>query len=261
MFEFHKDRKRYFDMQVENTIAYVLPFLEQTKKMKPGMRVLEIGCGEGGVLKPFIDKGCITVGVEFDEIRLENANEWMAEEVADGKALFIPKDIYLTSPEELGGKFDLIILKDVIEHIFDQPKLFKRMKEMLLPEGVIFFGFPPWQMPFGGHQQVMQHKLLSKVPYTHLLPKPLYRQLIKMGGMDPAEFLEIYDTRISIERFERITAETGYQIQNRLLYFINPIYKYKFNLRGRKQAKIIANIPWFRNFFTTCAYYTIAIKG
>ena len=132
MFEFHEDRRRYFDIQVDNATKYVLPFIEEKFPIKAGMRVLEIGCGEAGVLKPFIDKGCTAIGVEFDLIRIELANEYLKDEVASGKLSFIGKDIYLVDAEkELGGKFDLIILKDVIEHIHDQPKLIAEMQRFL----------------------------------------------------------------------------------------------------------------------------------
>ena len=69
MFEFHGDKKRYFDIQVENTRKYVIPFIDQYKKVTPGTRILEIGCGEAGVLKAFTDIGCVGVGVELDEPR------------------------------------------------------------------------------------------------------------------------------------------------------------------------------------------------
>ena len=66
MFEFHADRKRYFEIQLLNAEKYVIPFIEEKFLIKPGMRILEIGCGEGGVLKAFINKGCEGVGVEMD---------------------------------------------------------------------------------------------------------------------------------------------------------------------------------------------------
>jgi hypothetical protein len=59
MFEFHKNRKHYFEMQVNNAAQFVIPFIEQKINITPGMQVLEIGCGEGGVLKAFINKGWI----------------------------------------------------------------------------------------------------------------------------------------------------------------------------------------------------------
>lgn len=261
MFEFHADRRRYFDIQVDNCAKYVLPFIEEKFTIKPGMRILEIGCGEAGVLKPFIAKGCTAVGVEFDLIRIDWAKEYLKEEFESGKISFIGKDIYLVDAEkELGGKFDLIILKDVIEHIHNQPKLIKEMQRFLLPKGCIFFGFPPWQMPFGGHQQLCKNKWLGKLPYYHLLPLSIYRWLLTRKNENVDELLEIRETRISIEKFERIAKETGYNIINKTHYLFNPIYEYKFNVKARKQLPVLRNIPWVRNFFTTCVYYLIQPK-
>jgi SAM-dependent methyltransferase len=258
MFEFHADRKRYFDIQVENTRNYVLPFIEQKFAIKEGTRVLEIGCGEAGVLKAFTDRGCIGVGVEFDEIRLVYAREWLATELEQHKISFISKDIYKVNvDEEFTGRFDIIVLKDVIEHIHDQQKLIAWMKGFLNPGGVIFFGFPPWQMPFGGHQQINKGKLLSKIPYYHLLPGFIYKEILKLGKENVEEMMEIKETGISIERFEKITKVTGYTILNKTHYLFNPIYEYKFGLKPRVQSKLISSIPWVRNFFTTCVYYLI----
>ena len=259
MFEFHADRKRYFDIQSLNAEKYILPFIESNFSIQKGMRVLEMGCGEGGVLKPFINKGCIAVGVEFDEIRIKNGESWMAEDIANGKLSFVIKDIYDTDVESLGGKFDMIILKDVIEHIHDQSKLLARLKDFLTPSGIIFFGFPPWQMPFGGHQQLCQKKL-AKVPYFHLLPMPLYKSVLRLFK-EPEyvikDLAEIKETGISIERFEKIVKETGYKVVSKIHYLFNPIYEWKFNVKAKKQNVLISKIPYLRDYLSTCVYYII----
>jgi len=261
MFDFHGDRKRYFDIQVANTKKYVIPFIESYMDIPPGKRILEIGCGEAGVLKAFTDNGCIGVGVELEEIRLVNARLWMSEELNSGKVSFLSKDIYLVDVnEEFKNRFDIIILKDVIEHIHDQPKLIAWMKSFLNPGGVIFFGFPPWQMPFGGHQQVMRNSILSKLPYFHLLPFGLYEWILKIFKENVKDFAEIKETKISIERFEKIVSNEGYKIVQKEHYLINPIYEYKFGWKARKQFKLIQNIKYFRNYLTTCVYYLITPK-
>lgn len=257
MFEFHADRKRYFDIQVMNAEKYVIPFIEEKIPVKPGMRVLEIGCGEGGVLKAFINKGCEGVGVELDIPRIDDAMKFLPEDVAAGKIRFVAKDIYLVDVEkDFNGKFDIIVLKDVIEHIHDQPKLIGWMKNFLNPGGIVFFGFPPWYMPFGGHQQ-MCHSKVSKLPYIHLLPRGVYRWILKKKKEPVEALMEIRDTGISIERFEKICRKEGYSFLHKRHYLLNPIYEWKFGWKPRKQLGLIQSIPFFRNFLTTCVYYII----
>ena len=260
MFEFHADRKRYFEIQVMNAEKYVIPFITEKFPVEAGMRVLEIGCGEGGVLKAFVNKGCTGVGVELDTPRIEDALKFLPEEVAAGRIRFVEKDIYQVDIEqELQGHFDIIILKDVIEHIHDQARLIGWMKHFLKPGGIVFFGFPPWYMPFGGHQQMCRSRL-SRLPWIHLLPRPLYRWMLKQKKEPVDALLEIRDTGISIERFERICKKEGYHILHHRHYLLNPIYEWKFGWKPRRQGILIKAIPFFRNFLTTCVYYIIQPK-
>jgi len=221
------------------------------------MRVLEIGCGEGGVLKAFINRGCEGVGVELDAPRIDLASEYLPEDIAAGRLRFVVKDIYQVDIEQdFGGLFDIVLLKDVIEHIHDQAKLIGWMKKFLRPGGIIFFGFPPWYMPFGGHQQICKSKI-SRLPYIHLLPGPLYKWILKNRKENVEEMMEIRETGISIERFEKICFREGYSLLDKRHYLLNPIYEWKFGWKPRKQAGWISAIPFFRNFLTTCVYYCI----
>ncbi len=255
MFEFHADRKRYFDIQVLNAEKYVIPFIEEKFPVKPGMRVLEIGCGEGGVLKAFINKGCVGVGVEMDASRIENAQIYLPEDIAAGRLKFVIKDIYKVDVEkDFNGLFDIIVLKDVIEHIHDQAKLISWIKNFLKEGGIVFYGFPPWYMPFGGHQQICKSKI-SRLPYIHLLPRVIYRWILTRNKENVPEMMEIRETRISIERFVRISKKLGYRLPYNRHYFINPIYEWKFGWKPRTQFILIKAIPFVRNFFTTCVYY------
>lgn len=260
-FEFHKNRDVYVAHQRTNASEYLIPFIEKTLSIEPGLRVMEIGCGEGGVLKAFLDRGCQGVGIELSEGKAKRARQTLREEITSGRAVVMNKNIYdIDMESDLDGLFDLIILKDVIEHIHDQDAILKRMHDFLKPGGSIFFGFPPWQMPFGGHQQVLAHKWLSKTPYFHLLPVPLYRGILSAFREKPKaieDILEIKETGISIERFERLLRKNKYSINSRTFYLINPIYKFKFNLKPRVQFGLIARIPYFRNFVTTCMYYLV----
>lgn len=257
----HYDDQIRYDQQVENSEAYVIPFIESKFPIHPGMKIMEIGCGEGGVLKPLLDQGCFCVGIDLVPERIALAEKFLSHYSKSGKLKLIAKNIYdLDFLGEYRHYFDLIILKDAIEHIPDQNRIIGYLKDLLNTEGQVFFGFPPWYMPHGGHQQICQSKVLSNWPYVHLLPKPIYRGLIKTFREDPStlrELMEVHDTGISIERFERILKKQGYSITRKQHYLINPIYQYKFRLRPRKQLKWISSIPYFRDFLTTCVYYLV----
>ena len=257
----HKDDNIRFRQQVDNSEAYVLPFIENTKALGAGVNVLEVGCGEGGVLLPFANKGCYCVGVDLDTPRIEIARDFLEKEIAEGKMHFLLQNIYEDDfLNKYKGFFDIIILKDVIEHIPNQEQFIPYLKNFLKEDGQIFFGFPPWYMPFGGHQQLVRNKMLSMLPYYHLLPRPLYRGMLKIAGEEAyiiKDLMEIRDTQISIERFEKIVKDSGLKVVNKQHYLINPIYKYKFGLNPRKQWAPVTWLPGIRNFLTTCVYYTV----
>ena len=260
-FDFHKDRLRYFQIQYENSMEYIVPFVKDHLSLNLESQILEIGCGEGGVMKAFTDLGCQCLGIELSENRAELGKQFMREEIDGGLVQFISRDIYLIDPQrDLDTRFDLIILKDVIEHIHDQQKLMNKLSDFLKPNGMIFFGFPPWYMPFGGHQQMCESKFLSKLPYYHLLPRSLYKGILKLFGESEKKIfalIEIKDTGISIERFRKICTDARYRSLKETHYLINPIYKWKFGRKARKQFPFITNIPFIRNFFTTCVYSLI----
>ncbi|MDR3713334.1 MAG: class I SAM-dependent methyltransferase [Puia sp.] len=352
MFDYHSDRRKYFDILVSSTEKYVIPFIERRIPVRPGMRVLEVGCGEGGVLKSFLDRGCVCVGIDTDPNRVDNGRRWLDEDVRENRLRFVVKDIYQAAGEireaveemhppgiretslasagrsgetagvtarvvEMSAEtygvsagndkkaaeiyehpavksapytytpypakhytrtlsdalsnslsysgtaqsgtalFDIIILKDTIEHIPEQSKLIALLKTYLCRGGVIFFGFPPWQMPFGGHQQMCRNKWLSVLPYYHLLPVRLYRSILRRFREPVEDLLDIRGTRLSIEDFERITRSNGYTIVGRQHYLLNPIYEWKFGWKPRTQLPLIRDIPFLRNFVTSCAYYLV----
>jgi SAM-dependent methyltransferase len=260
MQERHINKKKYFSEQEITSQKYVIPFISDLLTINEDTSVLEIGCGEGGNLKPFLDIGCSrVVGVDLSKAKIDNANLFFLEHPNKNKIEFINTDIY--NIDEL-GKFDIIITRDVIEHIHGQEKFMQFVKKFLKPEGKFFLGFPPWHNPFGGHQQICESKFLSKLPFFHILPTYLYNSILKVFGESELKIkalLEIKETGITIERFEKILDKTGYKKDKTFFYFINPNYEIKFQLKPREQLKIISMIPYIRNYVTTASYYVVSI--
>ncbi len=254
----HSNPDQYINEQALSTERHIVPFIEKIKKVQNGMQVLEIGCGEAGNLKPFLDRGCFCTGVDFSKPKIEKAKTYYSGHKFSANITLISDDIYNTN--EFDSKFDLIILRDVIEHIHDQDKFLNLMKKLMAPGGVAFFAFPPWQNPFGGHQQICENKFLSVLPYYHLLPRSVYKFVLQLFGESKNKIetlLEIKETGISIERFERILTKNKYSQMLKTLYLINPNYEIKFGLKPRKLNTLLAKIPYIRNYFASCGYYLI----
>lgn len=258
----HTDLQQYFQEQGLTTASQVIPYIAQVMPITPDLRVAEIGCGEAGNLHPFLDLGCTCVGIDIDEVKIKKGLELYKNHPHLEKLTLLIQNIYHTTANDLGGAFDLIIMRDVIEHIPDQHKFMGHLKQFLKPQGRVFFGFPPWRMPFGGHQQSGNHRWLSKLPYVHLLPEFLHLGLWRWCGEPEGNimaFKDIRDTGISISRFRRIVKDNGYQMDRETLFLINPNYEVKFGLKPRK-LPFLFNLPWLRDFFTTAVYAVISIK-
>ncbi len=85
-----------------------------------------------------------------------------------------------------------------------------------------------------------------------------------LGGEDEGtikELLSIKRTQCTIEQFKDIAEASGLQIVNERLYFINPHYEVKFGLTPRKLNRLMASIPFVRNFFSTSCFYLLKRKG
>ena len=260
----HSSKEVRFQQQVDNAESYLLPFIEQQFPIHADLSVMEIGCGEGGVLQAFTNRGANCLGVDLSPSRIETANRLMRAEVESALVTFLAKNVYEEEfLQTYRGSFDLILLKDTIEHIPEQERFIPYLHNFLKAGGSIFFGFPPWRMPFGGHQQICRHKLLSVLPWMHLLPRGAYGSLLKTFGESDQivrDLLEIKDTGISTFRFEKIIRESGFEIQQQKMFLFNPIYRYKFGLKPREQAQWVLAIPHFRDFITTAGWYLVGEK-
>lgn len=256
MQERHKNRAVYFKELSVTSREHFIPYIRRWHAVEPGMRVLEIGCGDGGNLLPFAEMGCDTTGIDISVRRIEDARTFFR--AAQAKGTFIAQDIFrLTNRER---SFDLVLCHDVLEHIADKVRFLSVSSRLLKPGGVVFLSFPAWQMPFGGHQQICRSSVLSRLPFIHLLPATLYRLLLKTFGESDdcmKELFSIKRTGVTIGQFEKLLEQTTLGIQHRQLWLVNPHYKIKFGLSPRKLHPLVSRIPCLRNFLSTSCFYIL----
>lgn len=259
----YTDRERYFRELAETSEAYYIDYLRAFRDIDGSTRILEIGCGEGGNLLPFARLGCRVAGLDLAQNKIVNARKFFAARNAEGE--FHCADFLTDNPFEESEPFDIILIHDVIEHIEQEDKdgFFARLKMYLKPDGIIFFGFPAWQMPFGGHQQICRSKVCSSLPFMHLLPKGMYAGYLRLFGEESRridELLSIKRSKMTPKKFEELCRRHGYGIADRTFWFISPHYRAKFGLRPRRLCGWIGRIPYIRNFMTTSCFYIINLN-
>ena len=245
----HSDRLRYFLELAATTKEYFLPYIRQFHNIDANSEILEIGCGEGGNLLCFSKMGCNVTGIDISANRIRQAAEFFALERYTGT--FINSDVFNYQSSK---RFDVILCHDVFEHVFQKSMLLHFCAEHLKPKGVVFLAFPPWRMPFGGHQQICRNRVLANLPYIHILPTFAYKGLLKMGRETDDcinELLCIRNTSITINRFYRLIKQSDLDIADNEFWFINPHYKQKFGFRPLKLYNVISKIPYLRDYVTT----------
>ena len=90
----HVDFKVRYQQQVDNAREFVIPFIEKGLNSDKQLHILDIGCGEGGVLVPLLEKGHTAVGIELDETKSGYAKSLLADYISKGKVQIVNQVIY-----------------------------------------------------------------------------------------------------------------------------------------------------------------------
>ena len=196
---------------------------------------------------------CKVTGIDRAASRIHQAETFFAASGYKGE--FTTTDFFNFSS---ASRYQLILIHDVIEHISNKEEFFRCLSPLLAKGGIIFWGFPSWQMPFGGHQQICHNRFVSSLPFIHLCPGIFYRFLLRCFHETPScieELSDIKRCRMTIDTFEQLAEKYGYEITDRQLWFINPHYQQKFHLRPRKLYPVLAQLKYIRNYFSTSCFY------
>ncbi len=97
---------------------------------------LDYGCGGGMFLLYGAGEGAASVvGVDAEERVLETAKYFMEKEELKDRCDFIHSEYISCFSEE--KKFDVILMKDVIEHVEEDELLLRKVRELLKPGGFL----------------------------------------------------------------------------------------------------------------------------
>lgn len=113
----------------------VLPGIEFLPALKPGMRVLEVGCGIGSLARRVAGKiapGGEVVGVDRQQAQLQTAGRLAKEQGIGNLSLHLGEATALDFP---AAEFDGAYCRFVVEHVPDPLVLVREMMRVVKPGG------------------------------------------------------------------------------------------------------------------------------
>lgn len=200
------DRARFFR---ERLVAQGL--------LRPGSQILDVGAGDGylaSMLLPAVRPfgAVLCYDTEYDP--------HMLEELRSGAA----PDLSFTA-ERPQGRFDLVLLLDVLEHVADDHGFLAGVvRDLVRPGGAVVASVPAWPRFFTRHDQLLGHhrrycpadlqQLLQHCGLTVLDQGNLFHSLLAVRGLNKAaELVRGIRSQPSPECAPRVaeTALTGWQ--------------------------------------------------
>ena len=141
--------------------SYCKPSIKNKKKL------LEIGSGQGQTLFWFEENGFSVTGIEPDKKNVELINQ----KLRSGKCVS-----GLIEEIDIDGKFDIIWISHVIEHLLRPDELLVKLKKYLNEDGIIFIEVPNCE-----NDKVLKDSLLTQ-PHTFHFSKKALTDLAKKTG-------------------------------------------------------------------------------
>jgi len=100
--------------------------------LKPGEKILDLGCGRGHLAYYCVMNGCIAVAIDYSRAAIELANKTRNALPENLRNNMIVREMDFRDLKA-DEKYDVIFMADLVEHLYDWQlkELFKKAKEIL----------------------------------------------------------------------------------------------------------------------------------
>lgn len=222
--------KRNIRMQYRLAVHTLIPWLRRLGIHTNGAAVCEIGCAEGGVLAAFAEQGAsYTLGTDIQGKLLTDISDPVWRSVGVPMEFTQHDVIYEEIPQQWSARFDVVLLRDVIEHLDDASVALRNIARLLKPGGIVMVTFPPYTSAYGGHQQLLG-TTAGMLPFVHLLPWPILRRIIAAGDpVNQEELVRLHHIRLSAKAVKRAATLAGLEITDERYFALRPVFRWKYN--------------------------------
>ena len=238
-------------------IPYLLGNSNALKSKASNFSAIDIGCGNGGFVDAInsinknFSKGSIR-GIEIKEFSSWN----------NSKTTYSVHNILKDDNKDYRQKYDMVILRDVIEHIHKKDKelFIAEAASFLRPEGEMLITFPPYFSPFGLHQQAIMKSFLKYIPFLSLLPKPILRRVVNHFESEDVwdKIEEIIDSGMTISNFKKILKKTGLSVYKKRFFSVRPSHEIRYGIKTLRSP--FGYFPVFRELLILGTCYILKIK-
>lgn len=141
--KFHKETSIQRKLIDENNFTYRLLIPEINKYLKTPKKILDIGCGAGTLSLYYAKKGNNVTGIDISKNAVGSANE-SAKILRLNNVRFSQVNFPKSLPV---GKYDFIILTEVLEHLKDDELALRKINSLLNKGGILFISTPSQNAP------------------------------------------------------------------------------------------------------------------
>jgi len=126
------------------SVAPMYAGMLELARLRPGMRVLDVGTGRGELVRVALEKGATeAVGVDYSPAAIELANRTLTAAGNPAGASVVLADARRIPVED--GRFDLVTMLDVVEHLIPEEleRSLEEARRALRPGGRVFIHTAP----------------------------------------------------------------------------------------------------------------------
>ena len=197
--------------------------------LNSGEKLLEIGCGPGGLLQLFREKGFEVKGIDLGGFEVD----WGVDEY---QLDISSESLYKYEPSET---FDVIIAIHVIEHFVDFAADLEKISSFLLPGGLLYIETPSLEGLVSGDYR---HDYLGLMQNAHtfhfsesqindIMEKLGFKLIKSFGGLRNLYKLDKFQKNLRINSYYKynsdliLHAEKSFNLNNRLMLTVRKILK------------------------------------
>jgi 2-polyprenyl-3-methyl-5-hydroxy-6-metoxy-1,4-benzoquinol methylase len=160
--------------------------LQRWLRVRPGMRVLDVGCGVGRWSRLLAARGACVTGIDLSPTMIAEARRRAADEPLRGSCRFLVQDL---AALDAGATYDLVLSVTVLQHIMEVDALraaLERMRQHLRDDGLlVLLEAAPQRVVNSCDSATFRAR--PRASYLRLFNE-CGLQLRAMNGVDPAPF-------------------------------------------------------------------------